>query len=46
MNLPAVVSQEEWEAANARILAKEKELTQTQWKRWRHHAFEVNSRRV
>src|SRR5690242_13754112 len=27
MNLPAVVSQEEWEGANARILAKEKELT-------------------
>ena len=27
MNLPDVVSQEEWESANERILAKEKELT-------------------
>ena len=27
MNLPDVVSQEEWEAANARILAKEKAMT-------------------
>ena len=27
MNLPEVLSQEEWEAANRRILAKEKALT-------------------